>query len=104
MDRKHPEIPYDHTEFQEVKVEKSKYTREAKHEKEPVDARSANGVAMSQVAAGLLGFGGLNRFSAHLLQSLLQAKMRKTTLHSSARTRTVSSTRLTKKKTRLMAM
>ena len=26
MDRKHPEIPYDHTEFQEVKVEKSKYT------------------------------------------------------------------------------
>ena len=31
---------------------------------------------MSQVAAGLLGFGGLNRFSAHLLQSLLQAKMR----------------------------
>ena len=76
MDRKHPEIPYDHTEFQEVKVEKSKYTRESKHEKDPVDARSANGVAMSQVAAGLLGFGGLNRFSAHLLQSLLQAKMR----------------------------
>ena len=76
MDRKHPEIPYDHTEFQEVKVEKSKYTREAKHEKEPVDTRGGNGVAMSQVAAGLLGFGGLNRFSAHLLQSLLQAKMR----------------------------
>ena len=45
MDRKHPEIPYDHTEFQEVKVEKSKYTREAKHDKEPVDVRSANGVA-----------------------------------------------------------
>merc|ERR550525_1732679 len=76
MDRRHPEIPYDHTEFQQVRVEKSKYSREAKHEKEPVDARSANGVAMSQVAAGLLGFGGLNRFSAHLLQSLLQAKMR----------------------------
>merc|ERR1712038_1566177 len=79
MDRKHPEIPYDHTEFQEVKVEKSKYTREAKHEKEPVEPRNANGVAMSQVAAGLLGLGGLNRFSAHLLQSLLQAKMREET-------------------------
>ena len=35
MDRKHPEIPYDHTEFQEVKIEKSKYSREAKQENMP---------------------------------------------------------------------
>jgi KRAB domain-containing zinc finger protein len=78
MDRKHPEIPYDHTEFQEVKVEKSKYTREAKQEKEAVMRPDAQ-LAMSQMAAGLLGLGGLgglNQFSAHLLTSLLQARMR----------------------------
>merc|ERR550532_3501945 len=63
MDRRHPEIPYDHTEFQQVRVEKSKYSREPRQQD--------GGVEMKV----LQDINNLNPFNVHMLSTLLQARL-----------------------------